>query len=336
MRLLFGVITITASCGAYPLGEYPQSQTAWVCAAAAANRSEMNCKQCIRGDKLAAIAPDSPPLHLSLGSSARQSLAWFTTATKPEVDPRPSAARNKNNDGTSYRAALANRTLDSLRVAIVSARLHAPSLAPFVMYLHTDDQPLEHDDFSRWLMRAGARVVLHRLTFRSRIDRGRRRYPVPGLKHINMGTWSRMDISQLIPVLKQEMIGRGLNTETILYTDADVIFQADPTPAPNPLPTFASGTEGFSPSMNSGVMFMNMTTFRAEWPGLLEHAARKHFRFTMAEQQWLQVKRLEHTYAHKHLSVFLILAGVVRSREEHVFKGQPVAGWGNQAESWEG
>ena len=73
----------------------------------------------------------------------------------------------------------------------------------------------------------------------------------------------------------------------MLYTDADVIFQADPGPPPWPLPTFAAGTEGFSTSMNSGVMWMNMTTFQAEWSGLLGHAARKHFVFWMAEQQWL-------------------------------------------------
>ena len=50
------------------------------------------------------------------------------------------------------------------------------------------------------------------------------------------------------------------------------------------------GTEAFSTSLNSGIMFINMTTMRKEWPGMLTHAVRKQFKFTMAEQAWMKLE----------------------------------------------
>ncbi|KAL1498865.1 hypothetical protein AB1Y20_013389 [Prymnesium parvum] len=258
---------------------YPESALRWVCAAAASNHSPMNCTHCDQTNPLPDIAPLHPISRLPPPASS-PSLAWFTSVTKPE--------EGLSVDNRAYRLALSLRTLDSLRVALLSARLHAPSLAPYVVYLHTEEQPLAHDAFSRDAQRLGARVLLHRLTFASRLTGRRKTRPVPGLKHINYGTWARMDLAQLLPALAGEMAARRLHPHVVLYTNADVIFQADVRRPAAPLPTFAAGSEGFSASLNSGVMFMNLSTFQAEWGGMLAHAVRKDFRFSMAEQAWLQ------------------------------------------------
>jgi hypothetical protein len=161
---------------------------------------------------------------------------------------------------------------DMVRAAVVSARLHAPSLAPYVIYLHRPNQPFRHDAFSCWLAAAGVRVVRHRLTFYDEMPPARRkRRGDIGTAHLNIGAYGRLDVPGLVSgPLAAELRQRGLDASRVLYTDTDVIFTADFTlaaemrKAGSPLRSFAAGTEVFSPSMNSGVMLLNVSAFVAE------------------------------------------------------------------------
>ena len=220
------------------------------CAHARANNSVALCEQCewhplpelAIGGALPTLAP-----------SWRPTLPWFMCITQPEDET-----------ALTY--------FDMVRAAVVSARLHAPSLAPYVIYLHRPNQPFRHDAFSCWLAAAGVRVVRHRLTFYDEMPPARRkRRGDIGTAHLNIGAYGRLDVPGLVSgPLAAELRQRGLDASRVLYTDTDVIFTADFTlaaemrKAGSPLRSFAAGTEVFSPSMNSGVMLLNVSAFVAE------------------------------------------------------------------------
>lgn len=200
--------------------------------------------------------------------------------------------------------ALAWKNLDSLRAAVVSARLNAPSLAPYIVYLHLPEQPLEDDAFTRWARAAGARVVMHRLSFYEQLPAARRRQPNIGINaHVNYGTFGRMDVPHLVRTsLRNELHAQGIDTERVLYTDADVMFAAEfdyASRVPGGLPVaFAAGTEVFNDKrigagkrervFNAGVMYLNVSVWEREWPRMLEYARERQFRFKTADQQWIQ------------------------------------------------
>ena len=80
----------------------------------------------------------------------------------------------------------------------------------------------------------------------------------------------------------------GLNTQRVLATDADVLFAGDwAFPPSHPLPTFAGGNEILSGrdvrlALNSGVLYLNVSSMVHEWPGLLEYAVARNFKFLVA------------------------------------------------------
>ena len=73
-----------------------------------------------------------------------------------------------------------------------------------------------------------------------------------------------MDIPRAAHAMQAELAGRGLDPQRILWTDADVIFSGDwHYPREAPLPTFAAGSEVFSSSLNSGVIYGNVSVSRS-------------------------------------------------------------------------
>ena len=66
---------------------------------------------------------------------------------------------------------------DYVRVAITSARLNAPSLAPYVLYMHGPGEAFagedEDDGITGWLRSMGVRVLNSRLSFLQRMPRRR-------------------------------------------------------------------------------------------------------------------------------------------------------------------
>jgi len=175
----------------------------------------------------------------------------------------------------------------------MSARLHAPSLAPYVVYLHRPHEPFAADPFVCWLQSAGVRVLRHRLSFHHEIPPARRKRRADiGTAHLNLGAYGRLDVPRLVTGrLLTELQERKLSTEQVLYTDTDVLFADDVDLLQQrlgaPLRNFAAGTEYFSASMNSGVMLMNTSAFIREWPGMLSYAVSRKFRFLAADQSWI-------------------------------------------------
>ena len=101
-----------------------------------------------------------------------------------------------------------------------------------------------------------------------------------GTNHLNLGAFCRLDVPRIVRDrdLAAEMASRGLSADTVLYTDTDVLFADDFEKVRQPPRTFSAGTEVFSPSMNSGVMVMNVSAFIDEWPAMISYAIDRKFR----------------------------------------------------------
>ena len=71
---------------------------------------------------------------------------------------------------------------------------------------------------------------------------------------------------------------------------SQVLFAADfdGSAAIHRLRYFAVGTEVFSPTLNSGVMYLNVSAMAAEWPRMLQYAVRRNFRFHLLDQTLLR------------------------------------------------
>ena len=131
----------------------------------------------------------------------------------------------------------------------------------------------------------GVRVINSRLSFLHLIPRRRRRMErTTGI--------CKLDIPVAAQEIVAELAGRGLDTKRVLMTDADVLFADDFTyarwPRAQRLPTFAAGIEFFSNSLNSGVVYFNVSTMVAERTRMLQYAVSKGFKFLVADQSLLQ------------------------------------------------
>jgi hypothetical protein len=135
---------------------------------------------------------------------------------------------------------------DLIRVSVESAR-RSTTLEPNFIY---DGEP---SDFTAELSAEGVNVIFHRLSFTNAISDH-----CPSDTHwqaVARGAFLRFDI----PLVAEN------DDEFVLYTDADVIFQSDPT-LTGYVPTFLAAApqiaRGAKGDMNSGVMLLNLKTFR--------------------------------------------------------------------------
>jgi hypothetical protein len=177
--------------------------------------------------------------------------------------------------------------MDYVRVAITSARLNAPSLAPYVLYMHSEGEAFDpvDDNTTGWLKAMGVHVYNWRLSFLDQMP--------PRKRWMERSTGiCKMDIPLAAHRLQTELAARGLDVERVVMTDVDVLFAGDFTfarwPQARSLPTFAAGIEFFSKSLNSGVVYFNVTTFMQERAGMLTYAVARGFNFLVADQSWLQ------------------------------------------------
>ena len=237
--------------------------TDWACARAAANRSVSECGQCKFWTPPPLIdatsLPPPPP---------KPRTAWFMCLTQP-------------------RDAIAREHLAFARAAIVSARLRAPSLAPHVIYITERPHPPRPDAFTGWLAAAGVRTLFHNLSFIRRIP-SRRLRRGGAVSHLNVGTYCRIDVPAIVGRLAPELRAQGIDTSAVLYTDTDVMFAGDWDYARTPVRNFAAGTETFSPALNCGVLWLNVSAFGAEVPRLLDYAEAKGFDFLTSDQALIQ------------------------------------------------
>ena len=291
--------------------------TRFACDLATAHRSVAGCDQCTWWQQ--------PPLATTaVAASARRppTTAWFMCINKPQA----------------HLFTRHSQFIDLVMVAVKSARLHAPSLQPYVLYMHSDGQRFEDaDPLASWLVAEGVRVVNERLSFAAHVPRVRwRMKTLTGI--------CKLDIPRVAHSLADELTSRGLDRDRVLWTDADVLFAGDWSPPPGALlqsvprarargaaararsgavnmaaegmamagwPTsattreahqdgsrgggdplrgfaFAAGTEVFSPTLNSGVIYANVSAFVTAWPSMLAFAIRRRFKFAVADQSWMQ------------------------------------------------
>lgn len=142
-----------------------------------------------------------------------------------------------------------------------------------------------------WLNAAGVPLLTHRLTFYDRIPQRSRQRRTGNNPNLNVGAFGRIDIGPIVLSMKPTLRARGLDTERVLYTDTDVLFAGDveySSLARKSLPTFSAGTEVFSPSLNSGVMLINATSWAQHHAAMVAYGERKKFKFLSYDQTWVQ------------------------------------------------
>jgi hypothetical protein len=133
-----------------------------------------------------------------------------------------------------------------IRAAVESARRNT-ELEPHFIY------DGENSAFIEELQGRGVKVIFHRVSFAAQLARHN---PDPGFLAVARGAFLRFDI----PLLADPA------DEFVLYTDADVIFRQNPDlRGYHPLflaaaPQFDRGRKA---DLNSGVMLLNLKTFRA-------------------------------------------------------------------------
>ena len=176
------------------------------------------------------------------------------------------------------------RHLNYMKAAINSQRLYANSISPFVVSLNK----IKNEEFTNWLDRHNIPLYYHKLSFYDKLPK---RMRLKRSSNLNVGAFGRIDIGLVVDKLRIDLIKRGLDPERILYTDTDVLFARDIDYnylKSLHLSTFAAGTELFSPSLNTGVMFINTTTFLYHHKSLVSFGIQKNFRFVSYDQTWIQ------------------------------------------------
>ena len=210
----------------------------------------------VMSDSVCASIPEfvlgTSPAHFPSPRPGRRRLAWFMSMSKPnDAISRAWRARACRScpcpgRGEGAREGLttdpflavdlpnarprarpfAGTYLDFVKATTLSAKLNAPSLVPYFLYVYLPDQEFgEEDDLTRWLTRMGTRVVPWRLSFYDRMPpkvRGGRQ------GHLNVGCFGRLDIPAAVTgPLAEEFAREGLDADYVLYTDTDVLFAGD-------------------------------------------------------------------------------------------------------------
>lgn len=144
--------------------------------------------------------------------------------------------------------------------------------------------------FRQWLRMLGVPLLPHRLSFHDLLPLKSRRGRTSKNPNLNVGAFGRLDMGILVAAMREQLLARGLDTERVLYTDTDVLFAADLDPtmfSAMDLPTFAAGTEVFSPALNTGVMLINATAWAAHYDAMIRYGLERNFRFLSYDQTWV-------------------------------------------------
>lgn len=174
---------------------------------------------------------------------------------------------------------------DYLRAAFITARLHAPSLIPVLIYSGPASSP-----FTRWWEARGGHIVHHRLTFREEFDKVVPKDKYWGTKLVaKQSAYLRLDI----PLLVRQLVSEGhtflqnATTDYALWTDTDVLFPGpDMTSCSVELPPLIS-MELTSQDRwwgNSGVLVMNVKAMEEVLPAMVRFGARHLFKFNDLDQ----------------------------------------------------
>ena len=146
--------------------------TQWACEQAARERSPATCDACTFWQPPALVAPtDEQRARLHATTRTRPTTAWFMCVNRPQ---------------NTQLKARHSKFIQLVQVAVASAKLNAPSLAPYILYMHSDGQNYDEPDYlSSWLKALGVRVINTRLSFADEIPRVRwRMKTLTGARHV--------------------------------------------------------------------------------------------------------------------------------------------------------
>jgi hypothetical protein len=174
------------------------------------------------------------------------------------------------NSNANYKTFVAN--------ALVSARLHAPSLVPHLIY------DGDEDGFTDWVKQLGGVVCFHKLSFFSALKMLSEQGDRPPNAYKYYPPYMRLDVPLIVNSL--EYSHEEVDMQHVLYTDVDVMFQKDINSCSLPHPKLMLVGPEFDKGVaaNTGVMYLNVEKFRARLPGLLQHAYVNKFNFISHDQ----------------------------------------------------
>lgn len=142
------------------------------------------------------------------------------------------------------------------KIAVFSARIHAPKLEPILIYNGSEN------DFTDEMREMGVEIIFHKLSFESYVDNAPGRDDI--WRQTAKGAMLRLDIPQLMK-----------GNEVILYTDTDVVFLKDPSDYQFKCDLIAVAPEfevnNYS-KINTGAMLINLGAAREPFRRLIEWA----------------------------------------------------------------
>ena len=187
--------------------------------------------------------------------------------------------------GEVYYLAHNDDYVEHLKVAIVSARLNAPSLVPVIVLTGGTKGSSK---LVSWIQRHGGYVLQHRISFYKQLKL-LSKDPEWSFSQNLWGSWLRVDIAAImsqVEYLMTALAGKGhhvpdYSRDNILWTDPDVIFEGKIDSCTLPQPGILSiGPEaGMGLPMNYGVIYFNVSGFIALSHDMLVWAQRKQFHF---------------------------------------------------------
>ena len=174
----------------------------------------------------------------------------------------------------SYTKAVESKYYNYVLAAVNSARVFAPSLAPFLIHDGADeDIPAAVRNASN------VRLVSHKLTFLANLTRGLG-------ERTMIGAWYRFDIPYVVKNLLTDLNPDEYDLAYALYTDTDVLFFKDfnECSLPKPKVLYIGPEGGRGSQSNSGVLYMNLSAMQTHWPRVLELAVKRNFHFSAVDQ----------------------------------------------------
>nr|WP_321985002.1 HAD-IIIC family phosphatase [uncultured Lichenicoccus sp.] len=198
-------------------------------------------------------------------------------------DPLPPPGRAT---GAKWYFAITRATLDAdpdqgfrdcIRAAVASSRRHT-DLRPHLLY------DGDEDEFTAEMRAVGVTVLLHRLDFHAALQAAQQQQKPewPDYMQTAAGAFMRLDIGLL-----------ETEEEFVLYTDCDVMFEADVGIGHLRPENFAAApqfrTDGYFDDMNCGVMVINVARLRRDRAALIEFMCENFARVAGYDQELLRL-----------------------------------------------
>ena len=183
----------------------------------------------------------------------------------------------------------------ALKVAVLSARHKAPALLPVIVV--TGPEPAAQTKFFKWLLRQGAHVISHSLSFQGSMGALGDDSQWAFSQHI-LGSWLRVDMPHVLNSIMQKLSATesfqeafvSVDREYVLWTDPDVIFQdkIDSCTLARP-PVLSVGPElRMGWPENYGVIYFNISGYTEVFGDIMRFAKKRRFHFDHDQNLFLE------------------------------------------------